>query len=85
MTLFDVDQAATRVREKVDPDANIVVGTTFNRALTGRLRVSVVATGLRHRQKSSIFRREWRDAAHTWEAALPYPCTMIRAPGFTRL
>lgn len=47
MTLFDVDEAATRVREEVDDDANIVVGATFNDALEGRLRVSVVATGLR--------------------------------------
>jgi len=47
MTLFDVDKAATRVREEVDDDANIVVGATFNDALAGRLRVSVVATGLR--------------------------------------
>lgn len=47
MTLFDVDEAATRVREEVDDDANIVVGATFNNALEGRLRVSVVATGLR--------------------------------------
>lgn len=47
MTLFDVDEAATRVREEVDADANIVVGATFNGTLEGRLRVSVVATGLR--------------------------------------
>lgn len=47
MTLFDVDEAATRVREEVDADANIVVGATFNGALSGRLKVSVVATGLR--------------------------------------
>jgi cell division protein FtsZ len=47
MTLFDVDEAATRVREEVDADANIVVGATFDDALEGRLKVSVVATGLR--------------------------------------
>ncbi|MFS8116067.1 cell division protein FtsZ [Rhizobium jaguaris] len=47
MTLFDVDEAATRLREEVDADANIVVGATFNETLEGRLRVSVVATGLR--------------------------------------
>lgn len=47
MTLFEVDEAATRVREEVDADANIVVGATFNDALEGRLKVSVVATGLR--------------------------------------
>lgn len=47
MTLFDVDEAATCVREGVDADANIVVGATFNEAFEGRLKVSVVATGLR--------------------------------------
>lgn len=47
MTLFDVNEAATRVREEVDEDANVVVGATFNEMLEGRLKVSVVATGLR--------------------------------------
>jgi cell division protein FtsZ len=47
MTLFEVDEAATRVREEVDADASIVVGATFDDALEGRLKVSVVATGLR--------------------------------------
>jgi cell division protein FtsZ len=47
MTLFDVDEAASCVREEVDADANVVVGATFDNTLEGRLRVSVVATGLR--------------------------------------
>lgn len=47
MTLFDVDEAASRVREEVDADANMVVGATFDDALGGRLKVSIVATGLR--------------------------------------
>ncbi|MFS2176934.1 cell division protein FtsZ [Rhizobium pisi] len=47
MTLFDVDEAASRVRNEVDADANIVVGATFDDALEGRLKVSIVATGLR--------------------------------------
>lgn len=47
MTLFDVDEAASRVRNEVDADANIVVGATFDDALAGRLKVSIVATGLR--------------------------------------
>lgn len=46
MTLFEVDEAANRVREEVDPDANIIFGSTFNPALQGRIRVSVVATGI---------------------------------------
>ena len=59
MTLFDVDEAATRVREEVDADANIVVGATFNETLEGRLRVSVVATGLRQ-PADVISLSEWR-------------------------
>jgi cell division protein FtsZ len=47
MTLFEVDEAATRIREEVDNDADIIVGAIFDQALAGRFRVSVVATGLR--------------------------------------
>ncbi len=46
LTLFEVDQAATRIREEVDPDANIIVGATFDDSLEGIIRVSVVATGV---------------------------------------
>ena len=46
MTLFEVDEAATRIREEVDPDANIILGATFDEALEGIIRVSVVATGI---------------------------------------
>ncbi len=46
MTLFEVDEALNRVREEVDPDANIIFGSTFNDAMEGKMRVSVVATGI---------------------------------------
>ncbi len=46
MTLFEVDEAATRIREEVDPDANIILGATFDEELEGLIRVSVVATGI---------------------------------------
>ena len=46
MTLFEVDEAANRIRAEVDPDANIIVGSTFNQELEGQVRVSVVATGI---------------------------------------
>ena len=46
MTLFEVDEAATRIREEVDPDANIILGATFDEMLDGIIRVSVVATGI---------------------------------------
>jgi cell division protein FtsZ len=46
LTLFEVDEAATRIREEVDPDANIILGATFDEGLEGIIRVSVVATGI---------------------------------------
>jgi cell division protein FtsZ len=46
LTLFEVDEAATRIREEVDPDANIILGATFDDTLEGVVRVAVVATGI---------------------------------------
>src|SRR6185312_4890616 len=46
MTLFEVDEAANRIREEVDPEANIIFGSTFDEKLAGRMRISVVATGI---------------------------------------
>jgi cell division protein FtsZ len=46
LTLFEVDEAATRIREEADQDANIIVGATFDESLDGVVRVSVVATGI---------------------------------------
>ncbi len=46
LTLYEVDEAATRIREEVDHDANIIVGATFDEGLDGMIRVSVVATGI---------------------------------------
>lgn len=46
MTLFEVDQAADRIRSEVDPNANIIFGSTFEENLNGKIRISVVATGI---------------------------------------
>jgi cell division protein FtsZ len=46
MTLFEVDEAANRIREEVDESANIIFGSTFDESLEGKIRVSVVATGI---------------------------------------
>jgi cell division protein FtsZ len=46
LTLFELDEAANRIREEVDPDANIIVGSTLDTAMEGIMRVSVVATGI---------------------------------------
>ncbi len=65
LTLFEVDEAATRIREEVDSDANIIVGATFDESLDGVIRVSVVATGI--------------DAVAATRAATP-PVTTAGAP-----
>ena len=46
MRLLEVDEAANHIRELVDPDANIIWGSAFNPDLEGKIRVSVVATGI---------------------------------------
>jgi cell division protein FtsZ len=64
LTLFEVDEAATRIREEVDQDANIIVGATFDETLDGIIRVSVVATGIEQAQIA-------RNAAAPSAAAAP--------------
>ena len=46
MTLFELDEAANRIRDEIDGDAKILVGTTLDPTIDGLLRVSVVATGI---------------------------------------
>ncbi|NDC57971.1 MAG: cell division protein FtsZ [Alphaproteobacteria bacterium] len=46
MTLYEVDAAANEIRAEVDPSANIILGSTFDESMDGRMRVSVVATGI---------------------------------------
>jgi cell division protein FtsZ len=46
LTLYEVDEAASRIRQEVDEDANIILGATFDHGLEGVIRVSVVATGI---------------------------------------
>ncbi|TAI66998.1 cell division protein FtsZ, partial [Bradyrhizobium sp. Leo170] len=70
LTLFEVDEAATRIREEVDPDANIIVGATFDETLDGIIRVSVVATGI---EQAAIA----RNAAAAAPAA-PAPAATVR-------
>jgi cell division protein FtsZ len=48
LTLYEVDEAAGRIRQEVDEDANIILGATFDESLDGIVRVSVVATGIDH-------------------------------------
>lgn len=54
MTLFEADEAANRIREEVDENANIIFGSTFDKDLEGNMRVSVVATGIEAEGSSYI-------------------------------
>jgi cell division protein FtsZ len=53
LTLFEVDEAANRIRDKVDPNANILVGSALDETLDGLMRVSVVATGIDAAEKDA--------------------------------
>jgi len=68
LTLFEVDEAATRIREEVDQDANIIVGATFDETLDGVIRVSVVATGI---EQALISRNVTAPAAPVANAVTP--------------
>jgi cell division protein FtsZ len=68
LTLFEVDEAATRIREEVDQDANIIVGATFDETLDGIIRVSVVATGI---EQALISRNATMPAAPATNGAAP--------------
>jgi cell division protein FtsZ len=54
MTLYEVDEAANRIRDEVDPDANIIFGSTFDETMQGRVRVSIFATGITERAASEF-------------------------------
>jgi cell division protein FtsZ len=73
LTLYEVDEAATRIREEVDQDANIIVGATFDESLDGMIRVSVVATGIDQAlaQRSAL--------PHVSEPRLPDVAQRLRA------
>ncbi|OWV76891.1 cell division protein FtsZ [Rhizobium sp. R339] len=88
LTLFEVDEAATRIREEVDPDANIILGATFDESLEGIIRVSVVATGI-DRAISEAAERSFQpvakpairpSAAAAPAAAAVQPAPVMQAP-----
>lgn len=76
LTLFELDEAANLIREKVDPDANIIVGSTLDPAMEGSIRVSVVATGIEAQADAATMEVPRRRMAeplvpHAHEAAEP--------------
>ena len=84
MTLFEVDQAANRIREEVAEDANIIFGSAVDDNLAGRVRVSVVATGIDTQASADQERPRLvavgGGAAVTAAAPMPVPVTMHVAP-----
>lgn len=75
MTLYEVDEAANRIREEVDPDANIIFGTATDPSLGEKIRVSVVATGL---QSSTPARRGV--TTHTQTSAVSATAAAVKSP-----
>jgi cell division protein FtsZ len=80
MRLMEVDEAASHIKELVDPDANIIWGSAFNNDLGGKIRVSVVATGieadaLTQAQPGKVFTFPARTVAPAQTASEPEPAT----------
>lgn len=80
MTLFEVDQAADRIRSEVDPNANIIFGSTFEQNLNGKMRISVVATGIgnvltSHHPLISSLGLGGRGQESTGAASIPVPAS----------
>jgi cell division protein FtsZ len=79
LTLYEVDEAASRVRQEVDPEANIIVGATFDESLGDRVRVSIVASGLSEASQARVpsQAQPWRPAT----PAQPRPSLAPAGPG----
>ena len=74
MTLFELDEAANVIRDQVDPDANIIVGSCLDPEMSGRIRVSVVATGIDAAEAEMATPLPRRDsAARSARGAAPMP------------
>lgn len=84
MRLMEVDEAANHIKELVDPDANIIWGSAFNNDLDGRIRVSVVATGIEAEQgkmaePAKLFAFPPRKVEAPMEAPAPVPAVAPEA------
>ena len=95
VTLFEIDAAANRIREEVDPEANIIFGSTYDDSLQGGLRVSVVATGIeteaeRTKQAAAVEAQQQAQTGdapgggawfpHSTQRPQPYPAVQRPAP-----
>ena len=72
LMLFEVEQAANRIRAEVDPDANIIFGNTILEEMEGRIRVSVVATGIDAEQMRLVPEKVTPLRSHIKPAVLKY-------------
>ena len=81
LTLFEVDEAATRIREEVDDEANIIVGATFDQNLEGVVRVSVVATGID--QVAALASQSNSKSSETMAISRNAPAAAAEKPGLT--
>ncbi|MEM1313665.1 MAG: cell division protein FtsZ [Pseudomonadota bacterium] len=83
LTLFELDEAANRIRQEVDPDANIIVGSTLDPDVDGVMRVSVVATGIEAEdgvRAAPMRPMAAEPAAAPVEAMEPAPAPQVEAP-----
>ncbi len=69
MTLFELDQAVNRIREEVDAEANIIFGSTFDDSMEGKIRLSVVATGIDTTEEARAQRAAAQEAASEKESS----------------
>ncbi len=81
MTLFEVDQAANRIREEVADDANIIFGSAIDENLTGRIRVSVVATGIESPIQAALDAQRPRLVAVGGGATMMMPASALPQQG----
>jgi cell division protein FtsZ len=83
LTLFELDEAANIIREKVDPDANIIVGSTLDTSMEGAIRVSVVATGIdasvSNRAETPVARRSMKSPLPAAQQTFVAPEAQVEA------
>jgi len=80
LRLMEVDEAATYIREMVDPEANIIVGSAFNAGLDGAMRVSVVATGIDAVARTPVVGVPARQSSEWGGARTAFPSTPASRP-----
>ncbi|MCD8562784.1 MAG: cell division protein FtsZ [Alphaproteobacteria bacterium] len=69
MTLFEADEACNKIRDEIDPNANVIFGATFDESMEGKMRVSIVATGID--RENEMRRRDGRGLGSKMERATP--------------